>query len=114
MAGASLEAIAKTAGSSVQQAIDVTMENPVLASGQEPKVVGNAFALATNQLSAPIEGINGVYVVKSSGIVKAPVLKDHAPYIAKLKAQSASDANRVIPALKANAKIEDNRSQFNY
>ena len=115
MTGTSLEAIAKTSGSAVQQAVGVTMENPVLTGGgQEPKVVGNAFALATNQLSAPIEGNAGVYVVKNNSTIKAPALKDHASYVAKLKAQSASDANRVIPALKANAEIKDNRSQFNY
>jgi peptidyl-prolyl cis-trans isomerase D len=116
MSGSSLDAIAKATGSTVQQAVGVTMENPVLSGGvgQEPKVVGNAFALSTNKLSAPIEGNTGVYVVKNISSLKAPVLKEHAAYVAKLKAQSASDVNRVIPALKANAKIEDNRSQFNY
>jgi peptidyl-prolyl cis-trans isomerase D len=116
MAGSSLEAIAKATASTVQQVADVTLENPVLAGGvgQEPKVVGNAFALAANKMSAPIEGNTGVYVVKNTRTVKAPVLKDHAPYVAKLKQQSAGDVNRVVPALKGNAKIEDNRKQFNY
>jgi peptidyl-prolyl cis-trans isomerase D len=116
MTGASLEAIAKATASTVQQVAGVTMENPVLAGGvgQEPRVVGNAFALAANKLSAPIEGNTGVYVVKNISTVKAPVLKDHAPYVAKLKAQYAGDVNRVVPALKGNAKIEDNRKQFNY
>ena len=115
MSGTSLEAIAKSAGSTVLQATDVTMENPMLTGvGQEPKVVGNAFALAANKLSAPIEGNTGVYVVKNISTVKAPALKDHAPYVAKLKAQSAGDVNRVLPALKNNAKIKDNRKQFNY
>lgn len=116
MTGTSLEAIAKATGSTVQQVSGVTMDNPVLAGGvgQEPKVVGNAFALAANKLSAPIEGNTGVYVVKNISTVKAPALKSHAPYITKLKAQSGSDANRVVPALKANAKIEDNRRLFNY
>jgi len=116
MTGTSLEAIAKATGSTIQQAIDVTLENPVLAGGvgQEPKVVGNAFALAAGKLSAPIEGNTGVYVVKNNSTVKAPVLKNHSAYVAKLKAQNAGDFNRVIPALKDNAKIEDNRKQFNY
>ncbi|HEX9152596.1 MAG TPA: peptidylprolyl isomerase, partial [Flavobacterium sp.] len=115
MTGTSLEAIAKATGSTVQQAADVTMENPMLVgAGQEPKVVGNAFALSANKLSAPIEGNTGVYVVKNIRTVKAPTLKSHEAYVAKLKAQSASDVNRVIPALKGNAKIEDNRKQFNY
>ncbi len=58
MSGSSLEAIAKAVGAPIQQATDVTMDNPVLTGGvgQEPKVVGNAFALATGKLSAPIEG----------------------------------------------------------
>ena len=115
MTGSSLEAIAKAAGSSVLQAADVTMDNPMLTGvGLEPKVVGNAFALAANKLSAPIEGNTGVYVVKNISTTKAPALKDHAPYVAKLKAQSAGDVNRVLPALKNSAEIKDNRKQFNY
>jgi peptidyl-prolyl cis-trans isomerase D len=115
MTGSSIEAIAKAAGSTVLQATDVTMENPMLTGvGQEPKVVGNAFALEANKMSAPIEGNTGVYVVKNVSTVKAPALKDFAPYVAKLKAQSAGDVNRVLPALKDNATIEDNRKQFNY
>jgi peptidyl-prolyl cis-trans isomerase D len=116
MSGTSLEAIAKAVGSTVQQATDVTMQNPVLSGGvgREPKVVGSAFALAANKLSAPIAGNTGVYVVKNNSIIKAPALKEHAAYVAQLKAQSAGDVNRVLPALKDNAEIEDNRQQFNY
>jgi peptidyl-prolyl cis-trans isomerase D len=115
MTGSSIEAIAKAAGTTVLQATDVTMENPMLTGvGLEPKVVGNAFALAASKLSAPIEGNTGVYVVKNISTVKAAALKDHAPYVAKLKAQSAGDVNRVLPALKDNAEIEDNRQDFNY
>ncbi|OAB25162.1 peptidyl-prolyl cis-trans isomerase D [Flavobacterium fryxellicola] len=115
MTGTSLEAIAKAVGGTVQQAADVTMENTMLPNvGPEPRVVGNAFALAANKMSAPIEGNTGVYVVKNTNTVKAPAMKNHAPYVAKLKGQSASEVNRVIPALKGNAKIEDNRQDFNY
>lgn len=116
MSGTSLEAIAKAVGSTVQQATDVTMQNPVLTGGvgQEPKVVGNAFALEANKLSAPIEGNTGVYVVKNISTVKAPALKDYSAYVAQLKARSAGDVNRALPALKDNAEIEDNRKQFNY
>ncbi|WP_374506739.1 peptidylprolyl isomerase [Flavobacterium sp.] len=115
MTGSSLEAIAKAAGAKVEQAANLTMENPVLGLvGAEPKVVGTAFALAANKVSAPIEGVTGVYVVKNVSTVKAPALKNHAAYVAKLKQQTAGDAGRILPALKANATIEDNRSKFNY
>lgn len=116
MKATSLEAIAKATGSKVEQAVGVTLDNPVLNGGvgQEPRVVGNAFALAANKMSAPIEGNTGVYVVKTTSIVKAPALKDVAPYVEKVKAQSAGDVNRVLPALKDIADIKDNRKQFNY
>lgn len=116
MTASSLEAIAKATGSKVEQAANVTLDNPVLNGGvgQEPRVVGNAFALAANKMSAPIEGNTGVYVVKTISIVKAPAVKDVAPYVAKVKAQSAADVNRVLPALKDIADIKDNRKQFNF
>ena len=115
MTGSSLEAIAKAAGAKVEQAANITMENPVFGLvGAEPKVVGTAFALTANKVSAPIEGVTGVYVVKNVSTVKAPVLKNHTAYVAKLKQQTANDAGRILPALKANATIEDNRIKFNY
>jgi len=116
MVGNSLEEIAKATGSVVQQSVNVTLENPVLAGGvgQEPKVVGNAFALAANKISAPIEGNTGIYVVKNTSTVKAPVLTNYASYVTKLKAETASDVNRVLPALKEDADIKDNRKEFNY
>jgi peptidyl-prolyl cis-trans isomerase D len=116
MTGASLEAIATATGSKVEQAIDVTLANPVLAGGvgQEPRVVGTAFALAANKLSAPIEGSTGIYVVKNVSTTKAPAIKDFTPYVGKIKGQTAADVNRVLPALKDKAEIKDNRRQFNY
>lgn len=116
MTGSSLEAIAKATGSAVQKAANITLENPVLPGGvgQEAKVVGNAFALAANKMSAPIEGVTGVYVVKNTRTVKAPALKSYADNVTKLKSQSASESNRVLPALKEGAEIKDNRKDFNY
>ncbi len=115
MTGSSLEAIAKANAAKVEQAANITMENPVFGLvGAEPKVVGTAFSLATNKVSAPIEGVTGVYVVKNLSTVKAPAMKNHTAYVAKLKQQSANDAGRILPTLKANATIKDNRSKFNY
>ena len=115
MKGASLDAIAKANASTVQQALDLTIENANLPNvGPERKVVGTAFATAANKLSAPIEGNSGVYVVQTKLVTKAPVLKNHADYVAKVKAQTGSYSGRVIPALKAEANIEDNRVKFNY
>jgi peptidyl-prolyl cis-trans isomerase D len=110
MKGSSLADIAKSASSTVQTATDLTIENAVLpGTGFEQKVVGTAFAIGTNKVSAPIDGNSGVYVVQTKSIVKAPAITDYKEYVAKLKTQSASAPGRVIGALKADADIKDNR-----
>jgi len=115
MKGATLEAIANANKTQVKPAADVTLENPTLPGvGQEAKVVGIAFALKGNSISAPIEGNLGVYVVKTKTVFTAPAIKSYKDYVAKLNSQNASASGRIIPALKVDAKIEDNRSQFNY
>ncbi|NHM05838.1 peptidylprolyl isomerase [Flavobacterium sp. CYK-4] len=115
MKGSSLEAIATAAASTVQQAVDLTLENPNIPNaGFERQVVGTAFATGINKVSAPIEGSAGVFVVKPTVITKAPALKDHKEYVAKLKPQAAGYAGRAIGALKEEAKIDDNRARFNY
>ena len=115
MKGTSLDAVAKASGATIQQAIDLTLDNANLpGAGPEKKVVGTAFAIGVNKVSAPIEGRSGVYVVKPTAITKAPVLKDHKDYILKVKSQVSGYSGRVIPALKAEADIKDNRADFNY
>jgi peptidyl-prolyl cis-trans isomerase D len=115
MKGTSLDAIAKANVATVQQAVDLTIENGNLPNaGQEKKVVGTAFATPVGKMSAPIEGNSGVFVVQTKAVTKAPVLPKYTDYVAKVKAQTGSYSGRVIPALKAEAKIKDNRAKFNF
>ncbi|HMI08204.1 MAG TPA: peptidylprolyl isomerase, partial [Flavobacterium sp.] len=115
MKGATLETIAQASASTVQQVADMTIDNANLpGAGPEKKVVGTAFATAVNKVSAPIEGNSGVFVVKPTLVTKAPALKDHKDYTAKVKAQVQGYSGRVIPALKAEADIKDSRADFNY
>jgi peptidyl-prolyl cis-trans isomerase D len=113
MKGSSLESIAKANNTTVQQAAGTTIDNPVLgAVGVEQKVVGTAFGLAANKTSAPIEGNMGVYVVRTKSVAKAPKIAKYTDYVNKLKGSASQAANRVIPALKNDADIEDNRIEF--
>ena len=115
MKGATLDAIAKASGSTVQQAVDVTIANATLPNvGPEKKVVGTAIGIGVNKTSAPIEGNAGVYVVNTKAITPGLALKNFSDYTNKLKQQTASYTGRVVPALKADAEIEDNRADFNY
>jgi peptidyl-prolyl cis-trans isomerase D len=114
MKGSSLEAVAQASKVTVQQAVDVALVNPALPNiGAEAKVVATAFAIGANKTSAPIEGNIGVYVVRTKAVTKAPETKDLTGYVARVKGQRSGDANRVVPALKADAEIEDNRAEFN-
>lgn len=111
--GSTLEAIAKANATTVQQAVDVTIGNPVLNGvGAEQKVVGTAFGTAAGKLSAPIEGNSGIYVIKAKSVLKAPKAANYTDYVNKVKAMSSQGVGRVIPALKSDAKIEDNRLEF--
>ena len=113
MKGSSLDAIAKANATGVQIANGVSLENPLLPIvGAEPKVVGTAFGIGANKISAPVEGIAGVFVVKTRTITKAPKLAKYDDYVNRLKGNAAQAASRALPALKNDANIEDNRLEF--
>jgi len=74
MAGSSLEDIADKAGAQVQTAAGVSLKTPSISGaggGTEPEVVGAAFSLPLNEVSEPIQGANGVWVI--SPTVRNPV-----------------------------------------
>jgi peptidyl-prolyl cis-trans isomerase D len=115
LAGSTLEEAAKSAKVSVATATDLSLQAPnVPGLGFEPKVVGTAFATAPNKVSGIIEGKSGVYKIKTKTVVVAPKLPNYDMYVTKLKAQSASASGQIIPALKEDADIEDNRLDFGY
>jgi len=113
MNGSSLAAIAASNKVTVQNAIDLNIDNPSIPNaGYEPKVVGLAFSSKAGQLSKPIEGNAGVYVIATKSVIKAPAIKDHKEYLTKVQQQVLNYAGRVMPALKNDADIEDNRADF--
>lgn len=113
--GSTLEEAAKAGKVTVATATDVTLQSPMLAGfGPESKIVAIAFATAPNKTSDLFEGNGAVYKVRTKAVVKAPAIKDFTPYTNNLNAQNAGSVNRVIPALKENAKIEDNRLDFGF
>lgn len=113
MKDTSLASIASKNKVAVTNAVDATIENPNLpGAGFEPKVVGMAFSSKAGQVSKPIQGNSGVYVINTKMVTKAPALQKYTDYINKMKQQVVNYSGRVLPALKNDADITDNRAEF--
>ena len=115
MSGATLEAVSKATGSPVKEAKDVVAANSYIETiGQEPKVVGTAFALKAGKVSETIEGNSGVFKIKAKSATKAPAPANYTDNVNKLNGQArGSISGRVYNTLKKDADIEDNRAEFN-
>ncbi|HHH49675.1 MAG TPA: peptidyl-prolyl cis-trans isomerase [Saprospiraceae bacterium] len=109
-----LDAIAKQFSSVVDTAKNVVFTSPnVTGLGNEPKVIASAFKLKLNEVSKPIIGNNGVYVVKLVNKVDSstPINIPQIRQVENMKTQNQM-ATKWIQAMKKNAKIEDFRSKF--
>ncbi len=107
-----LTAVATATGQQVKTATNINFKNPVISGvGREDVVAGVTFGQQVGAVSSPVEGTNGVFVVKTLAINKAP---ENADNKANLKRQleqfnTFQVVNTVTEALKAKASIEDLR-----
>lgn len=116
MAGAkSLEEIATRLKTNVKEA-ELTFSQSVFpeTTGTEYEVMGSVFSMKkVGDMSVPLKGVGGVYVVMLVSITEAPALTDMAPIrtslIGGLKARAQDDAYRAIREL---AKVDDKRSVY--
>lgn len=111
-----LEDIASQFEVSVQTASAVNMANPLIpGAGKEPKVVGVAFGLNEGEVSQPIIGNKGVYVVKLNNRNEAPALasyKNKAMKQTQERIQKLQNPdNDVVKALIDSKEIEDKRAK---
>jgi len=108
-----LTALATALGVDVKQATGVNFNNPALGeAGQEPAVVGRVSAMQLNEISQPVKGNAGVYVVQ----VTAQKADTTANAVALLQ-QINSKRNYYVPYmlmqdLVKNTKVVDNRLRF--
>jgi peptidyl-prolyl cis-trans isomerase D len=107
-------ALAVKLGTVANDAANQTFENANIPYiGMERGILGTAFGLKANVLSAPIKGDNGVYVILVTKIndVRAPtdmkVFKDEL--INPLKSRSEFEA---FNAMKELSEVKDNRYRF--
>ncbi len=116
LAGATdLLGVANKYASKVDTATNVTFSSAFIqgAGAAEPDVVAEAFKVDLNQLSSPITGVNGVYVIKPTNKPAAAPTGNTA--MARQSSQQMARVQvpgKLVPSLRKNASIEDNRSRF--
>lgn len=109
-----LSEVAQNFNVNVQNADAINLKNPTLAgAGSEPEVVGAVFSLKPGEVSKPIAGEKGVYVVELVAINKAPDMQSYKAFASQETSQKRQAViTSVFEALRENAEIEDNRARF--
>ncbi|WP_146940730.1 peptidylprolyl isomerase [Chryseobacterium hagamense] len=108
----SLDQVAKQFGTTKQSA-QVNLLNPSVAGSMEPKVAGAAFGAKKGQVSNPVEGGTGVYV-----LVKKNETTNKQPGDLKQFTESVTQRNggmfgqAWLKSLQDNAKIDDYRIEI--
>jgi peptidyl-prolyl cis-trans isomerase D len=112
--GQSLDAIATAFGSEVKTASQVSTKTAnIPGMGSEAKIAGAVFNMKVNQVSAPIAGNTGVYVIEPTFIPEPstpgdlPAAKQQASAVVK-----AQVGQRLIESLRKQTAISDSRYRF--
>jgi peptidyl-prolyl cis-trans isomerase D len=112
--GKSMDEIASEANASVANATGLTVKSPTIpGAGNEPIVVGSAYAMNQDETSGLIEGQTGIFMITVTKKEEAPNLDNYSTYANNLKTASAAKVNTAVyNALKEASEIEDNRATF--
>lgn len=109
----SIDDLAKAMGLSTEQVTTMAYSTNAIPGGYEPNVVGAFYGIEKGQLSKPVIGNNGVYVVSTDDFKEAVAPENYTDLKKQLEAQLQPRANfEVYNALKENTEIEDNRAKF--
>ncbi len=113
ISGQSMEDIAKNKNIGAKPASGISMSNPTIGSAKEPKVVGRSFGTKAGETTPPIDGNEGVYIVKVTAFNPAPKMDSYVNQATQLTSKAAPNApNQVFNALKKKADIVDYRANF--
>ena len=99
---------------SIESATAVNQKNPTIpGEGNEPKVVGTAFAMNENEISNLIDGEKGVYKVLLSKKNIASELEDYSIYSKQMQQKAkATLLENIFSALESVSDIQDNRALY--
>lgn len=106
--------VAQKVGKTPKAEQNIVFANPILPGvAQENKVVGAVFGLQPKQLSVPIEGNQGVYVVEVADFVNPAALENIDQQKQQIRQQLRQRvSNQAFQALLDKTDIIDNRVRF--
>ena len=108
-----LAAAAEKLGQSIQSVERVTLADTRLGNaGMEPTVIGTAIALGENQLSQPIQGNMGVFLVQTGMTINTNEEFNAEIEKAQLATRFAYLPYQAMQIMEDKADIEDNRANF--
>lgn len=109
-----IESLASALGLQVNEEQNVNfLSYQIKTAGYEPKVVGAAASLKENEISKPIEGNSGVFVVQVVSQTDNTATVNLETENAALQKSARARANyQAYEALKEIAKVVDNRAKF--
>lgn len=108
-----LEELATKIGGQVEVSNDVTFAMySVPVMGQEPKIIGMIPTLQKGQMSIPLEGSTGVFVILVDNVIAAPESKDYSPYKIQLEQMYSNNGNNAFDALKLKFGVKDEKYKF--
>ncbi|AFK03335.1 PpiC-type peptidyl-prolyl cis-trans isomerase [Emticicia oligotrophica DSM 17448] len=103
------------AGALVEAANDINLASGMLTSpGIDPVAIGKIFSLQAGKRSKPFAGENGVFVVETTKITKAPEIADYTQYKNQVLQRTGGYGVSYMAnqAIRDNANIKDNRAKF--
>ncbi|MEZ5072118.1 MAG: peptidylprolyl isomerase [Bacteroidales bacterium] len=111
-----LQALASATGTEVSEATQVKFANTYVPGvGLEPYIVGASMILPVDQVSAPLVGESGVFVISVTNRVESPDGQDEALTRSRLSYTLESRSNfEAYNALIDAAKVKDNRLEVFY
>ena len=114
MTGGNLDEVAKAAGSTVKTALNVNIKSATIAgsgASAEPEVAGLAFSIPAGEMSNPIIGNHGVWVIAPSKITEAAEKTDFLTEQSALVTKALNGFSLSIKnAIRDGSDVIDNRN----
>lgn len=114
ISGMDMSTTASSYNTQIDTALNVNFDQVTVQNlGREPKVMAAVFGLEENEISNPVVGETGVFIVK---MIRKPTLATatNIPQLRSTISQKSRSqvAFRLLNAVKKNAEISDNRFRF--